>query len=39
VHRSRIKHFKERKRKEFFPELIVGTVDITVESSPCIATV
>jgi hypothetical protein len=33
MYRPRLKYFKERKRNEFFPEVIVGTVDITVKTS------
>jgi hypothetical protein len=34
MYRPILKHFKERKRKEFFPEVVVGTVDITLKKFP-----
>jgi hypothetical protein len=33
MYRPRLKHFKERKRNDFFPELVVGTLNITLKSS------
>jgi hypothetical protein len=29
-----LKHFKEGKRNELFPEIVVGTVDITLKRFP-----
>jgi hypothetical protein len=31
MYRLRLKHFKERRRNEFFPEVAVGAVDITLK--------
>jgi hypothetical protein len=36
MHRSSLKHFKDTKRKEFFPEIVVGTVDIILQTSHCL---
>jgi hypothetical protein len=33
MYRPRLKYFKERKPNEFFPEVVVGTVDITLQTS------
>jgi hypothetical protein len=35
MYRPRLKYFKERKRNEFFPE-VVGTVDITLKKIPTV---
>jgi hypothetical protein len=34
IFRPILKYFKERKRNEFFPEVVVGTVDITLKKFP-----
>jgi hypothetical protein len=34
IYRPILKHFKERKRNGFFPEVVVGTVDITLKKFP-----
>jgi hypothetical protein len=33
MYRPRLKHFKERNRNDFFPDIVVAIVDITIQTS------